>query len=285
MSSVPGSAWTPLPKQGGWRLFLRTVNGRAYPRVIGSARELSWTFFEVLLPILTVLGYVWVYRALRAPAEYVGFVVLGGAMIAFWSNVLWAMSSQLYWEKEQGNLALYIMAPTSLMAVLLGMAVGGLVSTAARAIVIVALGALFFHVPFEVQSAPMLAAVFLMTLVALYGLGMMLASLFLLLNREAWHLALLIQEPVYLASGFFFPITSFPFWVTSVSSIVPLTLGLDAIRQLVFRSGSFVPFLGARAELAILTLLAVLYVAVARFLLDHMERLAVRDGRITESRR
>jgi len=32
-------------------------------------------------------------------------VVIGGAMTAFWMNVLWSMSTQLYWEKEQGNLA------------------------------------------------------------------------------------------------------------------------------------------------------------------------------------
>ena len=49
----------------------------------------------------------------------------GGAMTAFWINVLWSMSAQLYWEKENGNLALYIMAPSSMMAILLGMALGG----------------------------------------------------------------------------------------------------------------------------------------------------------------
>ena len=61
--------------------------------------------------------------AIGAPEEYVGFVVVGGAMTAFWLNVLWSMSSQLYWEKEQGNLALYIIAPNSMMAILLGILV------------------------------------------------------------------------------------------------------------------------------------------------------------------
>ncbi len=74
-----------------------------------------------------------VYRALEAPEAYVGFVVLGGALSAFWLNVVWMMASQLYWEKSQGNLELYFAAPMNLMAVLLGMAVGGLVmSSTAR---------------------------------------------------------------------------------------------------------------------------------------------------------
>src|SRR5574341_1100977 len=112
----------PVEKASGWRLFLQTVIARAYPRVIGQQREKSWMFFEIFLPMLSVAAYVFVYRAIRAPEEYVGFVVMGGAMLAFWMNVLWNMSSQLYWEKEQGNLALYIMAPGSMIDILHGMA-------------------------------------------------------------------------------------------------------------------------------------------------------------------
>ena len=92
-------------KNSGWVLFIQTVIARAYTRVIGQQREKSWMFFEIFLPMLSVAAYVFVYRAIRAPEEYVGFVVMGGAMLAFWMNVLWNMSSQLYWEKEQGNLA------------------------------------------------------------------------------------------------------------------------------------------------------------------------------------
>src|SRR6059058_4848356 len=46
----------------------------------------------------------------------VASVVLGGTMVAFWLNVLWSMASQLYWEKEIGNLQLYMMAPMNRMA-------------------------------------------------------------------------------------------------------------------------------------------------------------------------
>ena len=74
---------------------LRTIAGRAYPRVIGSTREPSWVFFEILLPFLTTSAFVFVYRALHAPSDYIGFVVLGGAMLAFWSNVIWSMGTQL----------------------------------------------------------------------------------------------------------------------------------------------------------------------------------------------
>ncbi len=273
-----------LEKDTGWRLFLRTVIGRAYPRVIGAQREKSWVFFEIFLPLVAVSAYVFVYRAIRAPEAYVGFVIVGGAMTAFWINILWSMSTQLYWEKETGNLSLYIMAPSSMTAILLGMALGGMFATSVRALVIVVLGSWLFHVQYSVGNVPLLILIFMLAMAALYGLGMMGASLFLLLGREAWHLANLAQEPVYLLSGMYFPIRSLNFWVAAAASLIPLTLGLDAMRQLVFQSGPTLGFVDVSTEIGALAILTVVFMIAAWLLLTYMERLAIQEGRLTESR-
>src|SRR5690606_3117567 len=110
-------------------------------------------------------------------------------------------------------------------------------------------------------------------MIALYGMGMLFASLFLLLGREAWHLSNLAQEPVYLASGFYFPIKSFNYWVALAASIIPLTLGLDAMRQLAFPSGASLGFLSVSVEIAVLVVLSVVFVGAAFYLLSYMERL------------
>lgn len=272
-------------KDTGWRLFLKTIIARAYPRIIGQQREVSWLVFEVVMPMLAVIAYVFVYRALNAPEEYIGFVVMGGAMTAFWMNILWSMSSQLYWEKEQGNLALYIMAPNSMMAILLGMALGGMLATAMRAVAVTLLGMWMFDVTFTVSSYVQLFLVFMLAMVALYGMGMMMASAFLMFGREAWHMANLAQEPIFLASGFYFPIKSLPFWVAAGASIIPLTLGMDAMRQLIFPTGFQFGFMTVQTEIYILAVLSVVFIATAKFLLARVEKLAVREGRITESRR
>jgi ABC-2 type transport system permease protein len=232
-----------------------------------------------------VAAYVFVYRAIGAPEDYIGFVVVGGAMTAFWMNVLWSMSSQLYWEKEQGNLALYIISPASMMAILLGMAVGGLFATLLRAVAIIIIGSLLFQVSYAVTSFWMLILVFFITMIALYGLGMMSGSIFLLLSREAWHIANLAQEPIYLVSGMYFPVKNLGFWAAATASIIPLTLGLDAMRQLVFASGPTLGFLSVEVEIVILIILSVGFLAGARFLLAYIEKLAVREGRLTENRR
>ncbi len=274
-SSVP-------PYATGWRLFWRAVRGRAYPRWVALRRERDWTVLDIVLPIMSVAAYVFVYRALRAPEAYIGFVILGGAMTAFWLNVLWGMATQLFWEKQGGNLPLYIIAPAPLMAVLLGMALGGMANSTVRALAIVALGSWLFGVKFQVTAWAMLAVVFVLTLAALYGLGMVSASLFLLLGRGALHVTALAQEPVYLLSGFYFPVRALPFWASAAASLLPLTLGLDAMRQLTFPEGRAQGLWPVGWEVAALALMSVLFVGLAYGALHYMEWRARRDARLTE---
>ncbi|HEX8684399.1 MAG TPA: ABC transporter permease [Ardenticatenaceae bacterium] len=283
---VPTSTTSPqVNKDLGWRLHLRTILARAYPRVIGQQREKAWIFFETFLPFLATCGYVFVYRAMQAPEDYIGFVVMGGAMTAFWLNVMWSMSAQMYWEKETGNLALYIMAPNSLMAILLGMALGGMFATSLRAVVIIVLGTLLFNVQFAVSSFLLLLVVFLLTMAALYGLGMLFASFFLLFGRDAWQLSNMMQEPIYFISGFYFPIKTFGFAVALGASILPLTLGMDAMRQLVFETGPSLGFLSVPLEVGALVVLALFFIAAAKIWLNKIERLAIEEGTLTDRRK
>ena len=64
------------------------------------------------------------------------------------------------------------------------------------------------------------------------------------------------------------------------ASIIPLTLGLDAMRQLLF-AGSHPALLPARVELAFLVVLALFFLLLARRLLQQMEYLARREGRLS----
>lgn len=275
----------PVERLSGLRLFWSTAWARAYPRLVGSVREPSWMFFETLLPLMGTASYVFVYRAIGAPEEYIGFVIVGGAMTAFWLNMLWGMASQLYWDKDGGNLELYVVSPGPMMGILLGMAIGGLFLAATRAATVLVVCSLLFGVTYHTGSLLMLLAVFMITMAALYGMGMALASVFLASGREAWHLANMLQEPIYLASGFFFPVKALGFWAATFASIIPLTLGLDAMRQLLFTTDPTLGFLSVPLETAILVVLAVVFISGAWWMLTSLEEKGRRDGRLIERRR
>jgi ABC-2 type transport system permease protein len=87
-----------------------------------------------------------------------------------------------------------------------------------------------------------------------------------------------------MVSGTYFPITGFNTWVAAAASLLPLTLALDALRQLTFTSGAAVGFLNPRIEAAALALMGVVFVYAAQRSLAFMEEQAVRNGRLTESR-
>jgi ABC-2 type transport system permease protein len=273
-----------MRKSTGLQLFLRTALARAYPRIWGMNREPSWVFFEVVVPLITTSAFVFLYRALHAPEAYIGFVVLGGAMAAYWLNVLWSMATQLYWDKQSGDLELYVLAPTSMMAILLGMGMGGMYATTLRAATIAIVGTLLYNVTFDGSQWAFALLAFLVTMVALYGLGMVLSSVFLMWGREAWQVAQSLTEPAYFLAGMNFPLSqlfkSIPGVLTILSAILPMSFGLDALRQLLF-PGQIAGVLPPAVELLILAGMGVVFIPFAYLLLKRMERLAKVEARLS----
>ena len=203
-------------------------------------------------------------------------------MTAFWLNVIWMMASQLWWEKSQGNLELYFAAPMSIMSVLFGMAFGGMFMSSTRAAVVLAIATVLYGVHFEVQQWVLLLAVFFLTLAALYGLGMMLASLFLMWGREAFHLTQLFTEPVYFVSGLNFPVARLGLIGALALATIPLAVGLDAMRQLAFPGAEFpigTPPPGVEA--LILIAMTFVFLLAARWMLRKLERMARKEGRLS----
>jgi len=257
---------------------LKAVYGRVYVRIVGGNRYLHEIFADAFLPLLNLSAYVFVYKAMNAPQDLASFVIIGGVMVTFWLNVLWSMGAQLYWEKEMGNLEVFLLAPISRMAILFGMAIGGMINTSLRALATLILGLYIFNVNFNITNPILVFIIFILTLIALYALGMLFSSLFLLFGREAWHSANLLQEPIYFLSGIYFPIKYFPFWLQVIASLIPLTIGLDAMRKLIIYGYDFIDI---HLHFFLLISLSIILLILAKFSLNYMEKIAKKEGRLT----
>ena len=193
----------------------------------------------------------------------------------------WFAGTLLY----QGDSFAGMQYAAALMSILLGMAFGGLLATVLRAGAIILLGTLLFNIHYQVTDFLALFAVFTLTMAALYGLGMMLASVFLLFGREAWQIADALREPIYFVSGFYFPVRALGFPVALAASVLPMTLGLDAMRQLSFGNGPALGFLTLGVEIAVLAALTVLFGIGAKVALEVVERKAIQEGTLTDRNR
>jgi ABC-2 type transport system permease protein len=236
---------------------------------------------DAVFPSLGMCAFVLLYRALGAPRSFEALAVLGGVLSTYWINVLWGMGAQLYWEKQQGQLQLYFAAPCSRMAILSGMALGGVAMTTLRSVFGIVLGFGLFGVRVEPFSLGLLLLVFVVTMVALYALGMIFASVFLLFGREAWHICNALQEPVYFFSGLYFPLRTLGTLGMVAAGLVPLALGIDAMRQVLLGSAAL-GLLPLRLEVAILAGLGVAFLLLARLSLGYLENLSKREGRLTQ---
>jgi ABC-2 type transport system permease protein len=266
---------------GTLELNLRATLARTYVRLVGAIREPAWIVSDAVFPSLGMCAFVLLYRGLGAPKSFETLAVLGGILSTYWINVLWGMGAQLYWEKQQGQLQLYFAAPCSRMAILTGMALGGVVTTTLRSVIAIGVGFGLLGVRVHVVSPVLLVLVFVVTMTALYALGMTLSSLFLLFGREAWHLCNACQEPVYFLSGLYFPIRTLGALGGVAAGLIPLGLGIDAMRQLLVGPAAH-GLLPARVELAALAAFAVAFGFAARWSLAHLERLSKREGRLTQ---
>ena len=123
--------------------------------------------------------------------------------------------------------------------------------------------------------------VFVGSMGALYALGMTMASLFLLYGREAWHLNNALQEPMYFLSGLYFPLRTLGAFGAVVAGLVPLGLGVDAMRQVLLGSAAR-GLLPVGTETAILFGFTIVFLLLARWALAHLEGLSKREGRLTQ---
>ena len=260
------------------KMAFKAAFGRAYVRVKGGNREPSWVVWEVFLPLLMVSSVVYAYRMLGAPSSYIGFVVLGGAMVSFWFNVIWGMGMTLYWEKETGNLEIFMVSPAPLEGLLLGMALGGMFNTLVRASSIIVMGVVLFGASFNPSGLLPAFLVFLLAMVDLYALGMSIASIFLMYSRSGWRAAELLQEPVMFLSGLYYPVSALPAFIQGLAALIPLTIGLDGIRLgLVMGYGVW----ELRYHLALLLAMIPVLMYLARRILRYMEMKAKKEGRLT----
>jgi ABC-2 type transport system permease protein len=156
--------------------------------------------------------------------------------------------------------------------------VGGAYISLTRATFVLLTASLLFGIGYSLAGLLPALGVFVITISALYCLGMLLASLFLFYQREAWQLADAMQEPIYFLSGFYFPVRSLGAIVGGAGSLIPLTLGLDAIRQLVLPgTPQFIP-LGW--EIVAIVIQIGLYATLSQLSLRYLERRAREDARL-----
>ena len=93
-------------------------------------------------------------------------------------------------------------------------------------------------------------------------------------------MSMAFQEPVFFLTGMNFPLSKLPSLLTLGAAIIPISLGLDALRQLLF-PGQITGVFPPAVEMLILLVIGIIFVIGAYVMLRRMEWLAKVEARLS----
>lgn len=179
--------------------------------------------FGVLMPVFLFLAFM-IRRNLDATALIPGVM----AMTIFFSSST-VTSAAIPWERAQRTYDRLLTAPVSLVAVLWGKALAGILFGVAVSIVPLLVGVLAFGMP--VSQPWLLVLTVLISACAFASLGVLLASVSTPSVGNIMMLGNMIRLPLIFVSGIFIPLAELPSWGRPIAFISPLTYCNDLLNH------------------------------------------------------
>ena len=233
--------------EGVWHILLKDLKAYYF-----KPPNISW---GILFSLVLALAFT-----LRNPA---GLSELSPGLIAM--AALFGTTSMeaivITFEKRVGALERLIMAPVSLVTILVGKVLGGAIFGLVIAGVMTLISLLFLNA--AVTYPFLFAVVLLLTVLALSALGALVAvsvkEVF-----EAQTLSNYFRFPMVFVCGVFIPVEAMPLPVQAIAHLLPLTYSVDAFRQTLI--GNLNQFMVLR-DLAALIFFLIGFMMLARRLL------------------
>ncbi|MDH3536506.1 MAG: ABC transporter permease, partial [Gammaproteobacteria bacterium] len=165
----------------------------------------------------------------RYGGNYAAFLLIGIALTDSLGVSVSTFATQIREGQMTGALEATMMSPVKLWRILVYSSLWSYVLSALRFSLYLALGLLFFSVDLEKANLAASLLVFVLTVCSFAGLGMFWASIVMLVKRgEA--IMNLLGGAFLLLGGVMFPISVLPEWLQVLSSLIPLTYGLEGMR-------------------------------------------------------
>jgi len=241
-----------------WTLILPLGNGLLY-------------YFMYLPFTKTIISFEWLEQVLKL--DVIGFTLIGQLVYTFFMSTLTA-SAIFDREREQGTFEMVLLSPANRLAILLGNTVGTSIRYLWLMIGVVAVFAFSFNVGILINDFAAVFLSFLLSFLALLAFGLCLAA-FSIHSRRGGLIAIACQEPVAYVSGLVVPQSALPQTLAQAGYLIPLTIGLIALR-LSFLGGALLQ--DVQLLLASLLIMIIVYVVLAHFLIKFAEKSAKAKG-------
>ena len=196
--------------------------------------------------------------AVEGEFSYFDFIAPGIMAMTVMMSVMTGLPAAISQEREVGTLDGMMVAPISRLAVILGKTLAQMARGMLQGVLILVLAVTLFGVTVH-GNILLVFALLLLGVFSFVGLGVVLTS-FAKDQETAVMMMTTIMFPMMFLSGVFFPIEQMPWFMQSISKVLPLTYVADALRK-VMVLGADIPAI--TTELSILVVFGVVMTAIA----------------------
>jgi ABC-2 type transport system permease protein len=221
--------------RGLYTLWLREVK-----RYVRDRTRIVSSFMQPLLWLLIFgVGIGASLRAVPVPGvsyQQMIFPGIVGQTLLFTSMF---MGISIIWDKEFGFMKEILVAPVSRFSIFIGKMVGDSTDALIQGVIVLFLG---LALGIGVDPIKFLACVPVMLLITfgLVSIGLTIAS-FMGSLESFGAIQSFINLPLFFLSGALFQVQSLPQWMQDISTLNPLTYGVDALRTIIL-GGAWQPY-------------------------------------------
>ncbi len=206
--------------------------------------------------------------------DYFSFVLIGIALTDYFTISTNTFANEIRTSQVMGTLESLLVTPTSIITILLSSYVYKLFSTSFRIVFYFVVGVFLFDMLLQPINIGAFFLAFLLTLLPFFGLGLISAS-FIIVFKQGNPIAGLMAMSSGLLGGVMYPVTVLPSWLKPFSVILPITHGLEAIRQVLLNGAGINDI---RNQLLILGGLSILSLVIGWISIYHGVKIAKREG-------
>jgi ABC-2 type transport system permease protein len=190
--------------------------------------------------------------------SYFDFIAPGIMAMTVMMSVMTGLPAAISQEREVGTLDGMMVAPINRLTIILGKTLAQMARGILQGVLILVLAVTLFGVTVH-GNVLLVFALLLLGVFSFVGLGVVLTS-FAKDQETAVMMMTTIMFPMMFLSGVFFPIEQMPWFMQSISKVLPLTYVADALRK-VMVLGADIPAL--TTELSVLIVFGVVMTAIA----------------------
>jgi ABC-2 type transport system permease protein len=235
---------------------------------------------QVVFPLLILYLPAKLIGDFPSTREYGGFLpfsVVGVGMMNFFMGSYGSFAGSIRSEQGAGTLESVLMTPVSVPVLVLASSTWAFLWSTFSALLFIGGGALLYGI--ELHGNPALALLFVALTTLVFASMGVLSSSFVMVFKRGDPIGPLVGVMFFLLGGVIYPVKVLPGWLELISSLLPITHAVRALRSILLQGQGFAQVTG---DLLVLLLYAAALVPLSLYAFSQAVRRATRDGTLLQ---